>query len=81
MRVALGERLFHDPRLSGSGTLSCSSHHDLASNGASGISLDRGDGGDTLALNTPTVFNVDISYRLGWEERVRTLPEHAASLI
>lgn len=80
-RVALGERLFHDPRLSGSGTLSCSSCHDLASNGASGEALDRGDGGDLLALNTPTVFNVGANFRLGWEGRFRHLPEHVAALI
>ena len=80
-RVALGERLFHDPRLSGSGTLSCSSCHDLASNGASGETRDIGDSGDRLAVNTPTVFNVGHSFRLGWEGRFRHLAEHAAALI
>ena len=80
-RVALGERLFRDPRLSGSGTVSCSSCHDLATNGASGEAIDRGDGGELLAVNTPTVFNVGISFRLGWEGRFRHLTEHVASLI
>lgn len=80
-RVALGERLFHDRRLSGSGTLSCSSCHDLASNGASGAARDRGDDGDLLAVNTPTVFNVATNFRLGWEGRFRHLPDHAAALI
>lgn len=80
-RVALGERLFHDPRLSGSGRLSCASCHDLATNGASGKARDRGDGGELLAVNTPTVFNVDLSFRLGWEGRFRDLHEHAAALI
>lgn len=80
-RVALGERLFHDPRLSGSGTLSCSSCHDLASNGASNVARDVGDSGERLAVNTPTVFNVGYSFRLGWEGRFRHLPKHAATLI
>lgn len=80
-RVALGERLFHDPRLSGSGTLSCSSCHDLASNGAGGAARDKGDSGEVLTVNTPTVFNVGASFRLGWEGRFRRLPEHAAALI
>lgn len=80
-RVALGERLFHDPRLSGSGTLRCSSCHDLGSNGASNVPRDLGDGGELLAVNTPTVFNVGYSFRLGWEGRFRHLSEHAAALI
>ena len=80
-RVALGERLFRDPRLSGSGTLSCSSCHDLSTNGASGEPRDQGDNGELLSVNTPTVFNVGTSFRLGWEGRYRHLPEHVASLI
>ncbi len=80
-RVALGERLFHDPRLSGSGTRSCASCHDLSTNGASGVSMDRGDDGGELALNTPTVFNVGFSFRFGWEGRFRDLADHAAALI
>lgn len=80
-RVALGERLFSDPRLSGSGTRSCSSCHDLSSNGASSAATDRGEGGATLPVNTPTVFNVSLSFRLGWEGRFRSLADHAVALI
>ena len=80
-RVALGERLFHDTRLSGSGALSCASCHDLATNGASAAELDTGDAGDLLAVNTPTVFNVAHNYRLGWEGRFRDAARHAAALI
>ena len=35
LKLKLGERLFGDPRLSGDGKLSCSSCHDLRTNGAS----------------------------------------------
>ena len=80
-RVALGGRLFHDTRLSGSGTLSCASCHDLATNGASAAPRDMGDSGETLAVNTPTVFNVAHSYRLGWEGRFRDPARHALALI
>ena len=80
-RVALGERLFHDTRLSGSGTLSCASCHDLATNGASAAELDTGDAGDMLAVNTPTIFNVAHNYRLGWEGRFRDPARHAVALI
>jgi cytochrome c peroxidase len=80
-RVALGERLFHDTRLSGSGRLSCASCHDLSTNGASRGPLDRGDRGELLAFNTPTVFNAALSFRLGWEGRFRDLADHVGALI
>lgn len=57
-KVALGRRLFHDPRLSGNGTISCASCHvqDLAfsdgrarSPGATGMTTDR---------NAPGLFNL-----------------------
>lgn len=80
-RVALGERLVHDPRLSGSGTLSCSSCHALESNGASGAPRDRGESGALLNFNTPTVFNVALNFRLGWKGRFSDLTQHVAALI
>src|SRR4030081_2144910 len=56
LKVALGERLFADPRLSRGNTRACSSCHDLGTNGASrnvhDTALDR----SWLSLNTPTVF-------------------------
>ena len=73
MKVRLGERLFGDPRLSRNNSRSCSSCHDLGSNGASKVSHDDGLDGTTLPLNTPTVFNAALSFRLGWEGKNRTL--------
>jgi len=35
-KLALGERLFSDPRLSAGGDLACASCHDIHSNGAGG---------------------------------------------
>lgn len=73
-KVALGETLFSDPRLSRTGRTSCATCHDLATNGATARVRDVGDGGQALPFNTPTIFNVAYSYRLNWEGRVRTLP-------
>jgi cytochrome c peroxidase len=73
MKVRLGERLFGDPRLSRDNSRSCSSCHDLGSNGATKVSHDDGLDGTTLPLNTPTVFNAALSFRLGWEGKIRTL--------
>ena len=73
-RVLLGERLFSDRRLSHNNTHSCSSCHDIESNGASANVHDTHDG-QPIALNTPTVFNVSLNFRLNWEGNFRSLEE------
>ena len=73
LKVRLGERLFGDPRLSRDNSRSCSSCHDLGTNGATKVSHDDGLDGSTLPLNTPTVFNAALSFRFGWEGKIRTL--------
>ena len=76
-QVELGERLFHDRRLSHDNTRSCSSCHDTNRNGASANSQDLTPDGRPITLNTPTVFNVALSFRLNWEGNYRTLESHA----
>jgi cytochrome c peroxidase len=73
-RLLLGERLFSDRRLSHDNTHSCSSCHDIGTNGASANVHDTPEGQPT-ALNTPTVFNVSLSFRLNWEGNFRSLEE------
>jgi cytochrome c peroxidase len=70
-KAALGRDLFLDRRLSRSMRLSCASCHDLASNGATGAAIDRGDGHGKMRFNTPTIFNSVYSFRFGWEGRAR----------
>ncbi len=71
-QAALGDRLFHDPRLSHDNTFSCNSCHDTATNGAE---AGQGKSGPVAApdLNTPTVFNAALNFRLNWEGDLRTL--------
>jgi cytochrome c peroxidase len=76
-RVALGEQLFRDPRLSHDNTLSCGSCHDTSTNGASANARDRGANGSLLPFNTPTVFNAALNFRLTWEGNVRSLEREA----
>jgi len=76
-RLRLGERLFSDRRLSHDDTHSCSSCHDIRTNGASANAHDLTPDGRPLALNAPTVFNASLNFRLNWEGNVRTLEEHA----
>jgi cytochrome c peroxidase len=80
-KVALGERLFKDPRLSNDSSRSCSSCHDLGSNGASKEKLDTGHDGSNLPLNTLTLFNAALSFRLGWEGKFRSLNAQTAALL
>ena len=79
LKVGLGERLFSDPRLSRDNSRSCSSCHDLGSNGATKVSHDPGLDGSTLPLNTLTVFNASLSFRFGWEGKIRTLESDVAA--
>src|SRR5215831_6490137 len=74
LKLALGERLFSDPRLSGSGRLACSSCHDIRTNGAR-----PNDGTVSLRFDTPTVFNAVLNFRLNWEGDFRSLAEQAVS--
>jgi cytochrome c peroxidase len=72
-KVRLGERLFGDKRVSRDSSRSCSSCHDISTNGASQKSHDAGLEGSDLPLNTLTIFNAALSFRLGWEGKVRTV--------
>ena len=73
LKVRLGERLFGDPRLSRNNLRSCASCHDLSTNGASKESHDRSLDGSSLPLNTLTVFNAVLSFRFGWEGKIRAI--------
>lgn len=79
LKLALGERLFVDPRLSHDGGLTCSSCHDIHSNGADGKKQRIARDGSVMTFNTPTVFNAALSFRLNWEGNFRTLEAHTES--
>jgi cytochrome c peroxidase len=64
--IALGGRLFADPRLSRSGKIACDSCHDLNAAGADPYARSPGLDGKPLRRNTPTIFNAALSFALGW---------------
>lgn len=80
-RVALGERLFRDKRLSGDGTLACISCHELTRGGVDGLQVSVGIGGARGSINAPTVFNSSLSFVQFWDGRAATLEEQAAGPI
>jgi cytochrome c peroxidase len=90
-KLALGERLFTDPRLSAAGDLACSSCHDIHSNGAGGRkaggkqnakpSVAEDDVRDKSRFDTLTVFNAALNFRLNWEGDVRTFAAQIESAL
>jgi cytochrome c peroxidase len=81
LKLALGAKLFDDPLLSRDGTHSCSSCHEIGTNGASNHKTDSTSCGVKFSFNTNTVFNAALSFRLNWEGNIRTLEGQAASSI
>jgi cytochrome c peroxidase len=77
LRLALGEQLFQDRRLSHDNRHACLSCHDIHSNGADGKTHDVGRDGTQLRMNTNTVFDAALSFRLNWEGNYRTLEQQA----
>ena len=77
LKLELGRRLFEDRRLSRDGSLACSSCHDVATNGADDGHRGIGRDNAPAPLNTPTVFNAALSFRLDWEGDFRTLEAQA----
>jgi cytochrome c peroxidase len=77
LRVALGERLFHDVRLSGDRGRSCATCHPLDRGGMDGQPRARTAGGELHPRNTPTIFNVGLSAFFNWDGVARSLEEHA----
>jgi cytochrome c peroxidase len=79
-KLALGERLFDDGRLSGDPGRPCSSCHDIRTNGADAARRTVDHDGVEL-FNTSTVFNAALSFRLGWTGKFHSFEEHAAAAL
>jgi len=75
--VALGQRLFHDPRLSGDNTISCASCHSLLTGGVDQRAVSNGINGQRGNINSPTVFNSSLNIRQFWDGRALNLTEQA----
>lgn len=77
-RVTLGRALFHDTRLSGDQTLSCSSCHSLDHGGAEPRVTSTGIRGQVGPINSPTVLNASLHFVQFWDGRAANLQEQAA---
>jgi len=77
-RVALGEKLFFDSRLSGDGTVACATCHDPARAFTDGRPVSVGIHGGVGQRNAPTVLNALYNKTQFWDGRVNTLEQQAA---
>ena len=76
-KVALGDKLFHDVRLSKDDTISCASCHGLDMGGTDQVQFSVGVGGAVGDINAPTVFNSGFQFMQFWDGRAATLEEQA----
>jgi cytochrome c peroxidase len=79
--AALGERLFHDVRLSLRFEQSCATCHPLDRGGTDGLPTAAIPGGSRHARNTPTVFNVGLNASYNWDGAFETLEAHTDKVI
>lgn len=79
--VALGNKLFEDPILSGKRQFACASCHNLKTNGSTAEKRPVTNNGTSHNFNTPTVFNVGNYYRFGWLGGTRTLKSQSEAVI
>jgi len=76
-RVALGQKLFFEPRLSGDGTVACATCHDPARAFTDGRPASVGIQGRVGQRNAPTVLNALYNKTQFWDGRVNTLEQQA----
>lgn len=76
-KIALGERLYFDKRLSASGSVSCALCHDPANAFTNQEALSGGAFGNQGTRNAPTILNAMFSERLFWDGRAGSLEEQA----
>jgi cytochrome c peroxidase len=77
-KVALGDSLFHDTRLSGDATISCASCHGLDKGGTDQRKVSVGIRGQEGPINSPTVYNSSYNLAQFWDGRAPHLQAQAA---
>jgi cytochrome c peroxidase len=77
-KIALGEKLFFDGRLSVDGTVACSTCHDPGLAFTDGRPVSIGVKGRAGQRNSPTILNALYNSAQFWDGRAKTLEEQAA---
>lgn len=76
-KIALGQQLFFDPRLSGDNTMSCASCHAPEKAFGDGLARAKGADGKELARNSPSLLNVGFYTSYFWDGRAKDLEQQA----
>ena len=76
-KIALGEKLFFDGRLSVDGSVACSTCHDPARAFTDGLPVSVGVQGRAGQRNAPTILNALYNKHQFWDGRAKTLEEQA----
>ncbi|MFT5239923.1 MAG: cytochrome c peroxidase [Candidatus Promineifilaceae bacterium] len=76
-RVALGEKLFHDPLLSAAGTISCASCHQHDAGFSDSRRFSPGDEGQLGSRQSMPIFNLAWKSSFFWDGRAPSLREQA----
>ncbi|WNB73926.1 cytochrome-c peroxidase [Methylomonas koyamae] len=77
-KVTLGKMLYHDPRLSSTGTVSCASCHNTMLGGEDNRPVAMGVNGQTGGRSAPTVWNAAFNKVQFWDGRADSLEAQAA---
>jgi cytochrome c peroxidase len=77
-KVALGDLLYHDNRLSADNSISCAGCHNLSSNGSDSRATSIGIGEAVGPIKAPTVYNSAYNFVQFWDGRAADLEEQAA---
>jgi len=77
-KIALGEKLFFEGRLSVDGTVACSTCHDPTRAFTDGRPVSIGVNGRAGQRNAPTILNALYNVAQFWDGRAKTLEEQAA---
>ncbi|MGR9100698.1 MAG: cytochrome-c peroxidase [Gammaproteobacteria bacterium] len=77
-KIHLGHMLYHDPRLSSTGTVSCASCHNTMLGGEDNRPVAMGVNGQTGGRSAPTVWNSAFNQSQFWDGRAASLEEQAA---
>ena len=80
-KAELGKKLFFDPRLSGSGQISCASCHDADLAFADGRTVSFGHSRKELKRNAPSILNTAFNQTLFWDGRAASLEQQAADVV
>ncbi len=76
-RVALGQKLFFDPRVSIDGTASCARCHQPALYGTDGLPKSIGAHGKLNPRNAPTILNTALQFKAHWRGERENVEDQA----